>query len=155
MLDPGDFFGSSLSALGDLDGDGALELAVGADGGSDSGAVWILSLASGKRRSFAGTLGSVVAPQPLLADSSAPPTTRGGEVLGLGAELEHDGSHAHRNEFALVSAGSPRAGGDWEVWVNVSAHPEASASLVWVTDRALPGKRSPFGELLADPRPSG
>jgi hypothetical protein len=52
-LDDGDFLGSALSALGDLDGDGHVDLAVGAagddDGGSGSmfselGAVWNLFL---------------------------------------------------------------------------------------------------------------
>ncbi len=48
VLDPGDWFGISVAALGDLDGDGRGELAVGAyqddDGGSDQGALWILSV---------------------------------------------------------------------------------------------------------------
>ena len=43
-----DFFASSVAALGDLDGDGVVDLAVGAwsddDGGIDSGAVWVLFL---------------------------------------------------------------------------------------------------------------
>ena len=47
-LDDGDFFGRSVAFLGDLDGDGAGDLAVGAhhddDGGSGRGAVWILFL---------------------------------------------------------------------------------------------------------------
>jgi len=47
-LDSGDVFGGSLASLGDLDGDGVSELAVGAhrddDGGADRGAVWILFL---------------------------------------------------------------------------------------------------------------
>jgi len=49
-LGDGDRFGRKVCHLGDLDGDGAPELAVGApgndDGGLDRGAVWILSLAS-------------------------------------------------------------------------------------------------------------
>ncbi len=48
VLDGGDSFGRSLCALGDLDGDGTQELAVGAraddDGSLDQGAVWILFL---------------------------------------------------------------------------------------------------------------
>ena len=48
VLDPGDAFGGSIAALGDLDGDGIGELAVGAssddDGGNGQGAIWILFL---------------------------------------------------------------------------------------------------------------
>lgn len=47
-LDDHDRFGSSVGRLGDLDGDGVEDLAVGAplddDGGKNTGAVWILSL---------------------------------------------------------------------------------------------------------------
>ncbi len=47
-LDNGDEFGSSVAALGDVDGDSVGDLAVGApgddDGGSDRGAVWVLFL---------------------------------------------------------------------------------------------------------------
>jgi hypothetical protein len=48
VLDTDDLFGSSVAALGDLDGDGVPDLAVGArlddDGGSNRGAVWVLFL---------------------------------------------------------------------------------------------------------------
>ncbi len=48
ILDDGDLFGSSVASLGDLDGDGVADLAVGAwwddDGGGDRGAVWVLFL---------------------------------------------------------------------------------------------------------------
>ncbi|MCH8343938.1 MAG: FG-GAP repeat protein [Planctomycetes bacterium] len=47
-LDNGDILGGSLAWLGDLDGDGVGDLAVGAiwddDGGTDRGAVWVLFL---------------------------------------------------------------------------------------------------------------
>jgi cysteine-rich repeat protein len=48
VLEDGDHFGSAAAPLGDLDGDGVVDVAVGArkddDGGSDRGAVWILFL---------------------------------------------------------------------------------------------------------------
>ena len=48
VLDDSDWFGSSVASLGDLDGDGVGDLAVGAirddDGGVDRGAVWVLFL---------------------------------------------------------------------------------------------------------------
>ena len=48
ILDDVDVFGGSVASLGDLDGDGVGDLAVGAiaddDGGSASGAVWVLFL---------------------------------------------------------------------------------------------------------------
>ncbi len=48
ILDNDDFFGTSAASLGDLDGDGVGDLAVGADGdddgGNNRGAVWVLFL---------------------------------------------------------------------------------------------------------------
>ncbi len=48
VLDSSDFFGQSVGAIGDLDGDGNVDLVVGAtgddDGSSSAGAVWLLLL---------------------------------------------------------------------------------------------------------------
>jgi hypothetical protein len=45
-LNDGDYFGSAIAGINDLDGDGIEDIAVGAtgddDGGSDRGAVWVL-----------------------------------------------------------------------------------------------------------------
>src|SRR6185436_12436189 len=50
VIDSFDYFGTSIANLGDLDGDGVTDIAVGAyyddDGGADQGAVWILFLHS-------------------------------------------------------------------------------------------------------------
>ncbi|MCH8345262.1 MAG: FG-GAP repeat protein [Planctomycetes bacterium] len=75
-LDNGDAFGIAMASLGDLDGDGVGDLAVGApfdsDGGTQQGAVWVLFLntdgtvkshqkISDTQGGFTGTLGDEVA----------------------------------------------------------------------------------------------
>jgi hypothetical protein len=70
MLDNGDWFGASVSSLGDLDGDGIADLAAGADldddGGQDRGALYVLLLdATGAVRSvkkLSSTAGGFVGP---------------------------------------------------------------------------------------------
>lgn len=80
-LDNGDRFGSHVTSIGDLDGDGVTDLAAGAerddDGGVDAGAIWILFMNTNgtvksqqKISAAAGNLGSVLDSQ----DSAGPLT---------------------------------------------------------------------------------
>jgi hypothetical protein len=168
VLDPDDAFGISLAALGDLDGDGNEDLAVGAayadDGAGDQGAVWMLFLegpqqkrprfvpgldaAPGVERSKPSTLPLTTSPERVAR--LGPPI---GELRGS-ARRPRDGRATVRkgsevNERCFSGAGPPRAGGEWQAWIDVSAH-HARASLVLVSERPLRGRATPYGELLID-----
>src|SRR5262245_36543918 len=90
-LDPLDRFGVSVESLGDLDGDGDRELAVGAyqddDGGVDQGAVWIL---------FPDAAGDVASEQKISATAGGfagdldPTDFFGGDLAPIG-DLDDDG----------------------------------------------------------------
>jgi hypothetical protein len=114
-IDDGDLFGSAVTEIGDLDGDGVTDLAVGMigddDGGNDRGAVWILFMNSDgtveskkrisqNRASFDGELGnndqfgSALAN---LGDINADGT----EDLAVGAKQSDDGG-THRGAIWIL-----------------------------------------------------
>ncbi len=114
-LDDDDNFGSSVACLGDVDGDGAVDLAVGEprddDGGAGRGAVWVLLLnqdgtvqaeqkISDTTGGFQGTLdcddrfGRSLA---ILGDVDGD----GIEDLGVGAPFDDDGGFGHGEVWAL------------------------------------------------------
>ncbi|MCP5027201.1 MAG: hypothetical protein GY929_13045, partial [Actinomycetia bacterium] len=91
VLDDSDYFGRSTASIGDLDGDGIVDVAVGAhrddDGGSDRGAVYVLFLnADGTvkaEQKISSTTGSLTGP----LDNS---DNFGQSVAGIG-DLDGDG----------------------------------------------------------------
>jgi len=104
-LDPSDLFGASVASLGDLDGDGVTDLAVGAyrddDGSTDQGAVWILFLnpdgtvaSEQKVSETAGGFGGTLDPSDLFGLSVASLGDLDGDGvtdLAVGALWDDDG----------------------------------------------------------------
>ncbi|MCL4691360.1 MAG: FG-GAP repeat protein [Candidatus Hydrogenedentes bacterium] len=104
-LDSSDQFGYSVCAMGDLDGDGTSDVAVGTpyddDGGTDRGAVWILFLqpdgsvkAQQKISATAGNFGGALDDNDLFGSAIAPIGDRNGDGvndLAVGAMNDDDG----------------------------------------------------------------
>lgn len=117
MLDNLDQFGSSMTRLGDVDGDGVGDLAVGAfgddDGGNEVGAIWILFLnADGTvhhEQKISATTGGFGGG---LASSSF-----GGSLAGLG-DLDGDGVADLATGSALDDEGGTSAGAVWVLFLN-------------------------------------
>ncbi|MCH7703122.1 MAG: FG-GAP repeat protein [Planctomycetes bacterium] len=118
VLDDSDDFGKSLACLGDLDGDGVGDLAVGAwwddDGGTGRGAVWLL---------FLDTDGTVKSHQK-ISDTQGGFTGELGEGDGFGSsvaslgDLDGDGVGDLAVGAQWDDAGGPARGAVWVLFLN-------------------------------------
>jgi hypothetical protein len=159
-LDPGDHFGKSVCAAGDLDGDGIGDLAVGADldddGGPDKGAVWFLTLnadgsvkawqkVSQKQGDFAGKLEST--------DFPTYASDRFGAAVALLGDLDGNGF----GDFAVgtpghgtVARSNTDSGAAWILRMKggsvVSERQFVGEPKGWGSGRSVEGK---FGSSLA------
>jgi hypothetical protein len=115
----GDGFGVSLANLGDLDGDGTVDLAVGADrddgGGANRGGVWILFLATDGRVSGQAWIGSGGGGFSGLLDD--------GDRFGI--SLAHPGPGAGNPAMLAVGAlgdddGGPNRGAVWILFLDAT-----------------------------------
>ncbi len=119
-LDDSDTFGSSLAGIGDIDGDGTPDIAVGAirddDGGTDRGAVYVLTLTSSgtvkseqKLSDTAGGLSAALDDTDWFGDSVSGIGDLDGDGavdLAVGVPLDDDGGGARGAVYILdLSAG--------------------------------------------------
>ncbi len=125
-LDVGGLFGDRVANIGDLDGDGVVDLAVGNhrddDGGTDRGALWIL---------FLNTDGTVKASQK-ISDTAGGFTgvLDNSDDFGIGVDSVGDLDGDGRNELAVGAYrdddGGPNTGAVWILFLNsngtVSSH---------------------------------
>ncbi|MCB9898134.1 MAG: FG-GAP repeat protein [Planctomycetes bacterium] len=113
-LDLGDWFGCSLAALGDVDGDGRQDLAVGAigddDGLSNVGAVWLCALLPDGR---AETWGKITVDDPAFGGAFEVGDDLGSSLAALG-DVDHDGVI----DLAAGASGTgPGSFGTGAVWI--------------------------------------
>lgn len=162
-IDNDDRFGESVTSLGDLDGDGVVDLAVGAieddDGGSNVGAVWILFLAGDgtvKGHAKIGAVGSgltgLLDPEDMFGRSVARlPDVNGDGIqdLAIGAPWDDDGGNKYGAIWIVFLAPDGGVVGHSKV----SATTAALASLLDGTDyfgQSCAASPDFFGDNMGD-----
>ena len=167
ILDTADYFGWSTGALGDLDGDGVGDLAVGAPGdntgGVDRGAVWILFIntdgtvkahqkISDTEGGFTGDLddrdqfGQSVGPMGDFDGDGVPD-------LAVGAIRDDDGGGDHGAVWVLFLDDVPAGGGHADLTaftIQVGLILDGDLADLLDSDDAYVHTQSGFGETLID-----
>ncbi|MCB1224736.1 MAG: FG-GAP repeat protein, partial [Verrucomicrobiales bacterium] len=133
MILPGDYFGVAVSGIGDVDKDGVPDVAVGAngndDGGSFSGAVWVVLLNSD------GTAKSAVE----LADGKNGFPTNS-NMVGFGysittiGDVDNDGVLDIAAGAPNSSDGGPNRGKAWVMLLNSNGTAKSTAQILSGTD---------------------
>ncbi len=137
-LSPGDGFGNSVARLGDLDGDGVVELAIGAhrddDGGLDRGAVWVLSVhPDGTVKSYQKISDTEGGFRGSLDDSDF-----FGVSLASPGDLDGDGVNDLVAGAHFDNDGGPDRGAVWLLFLNADATVR-SCQKISATDGGFPG----------------
>lgn len=149
-----DRFGATLTNLGDLDGDGVVDLAVGAPytpaGGSGRGAVWIL---------FLNTDGTVKANQKISAVDGGfggPLSNEDGFGHGVGTvgDLDGDGLNELMVGAPGIDDGQPDAGAVWTLFLN-SNGTVRSQQKISATEGGFGGSLLPRDAFGIDTEPVG
>jgi hypothetical protein len=152
-LDDGDHFGSAIAGIGDHDGDGIEDIAVGAtgddDGGSDRGAVWIL---------FMNTDGSVRFEQKISATSGnfngvLNDGNRFGSAVSSTGDLNGDGIPDLATGADMDDDGGNNRGALWILFMERDGE-VISSSKISSTAGNFPGPLTDgnqFGSALANP----
>jgi len=154
-FDDDDRFGRSVTGIGDLGGDGLIDLAVGAyrddDGGSDAGAVYVLHLSAPSSDSISGTVFEDIAGD-VLNDGSIGDGNNPGSV-GVDVYLyeDTDGNNALTVGFNDTLIAGPVAT-DGSGAYSFSGLPDETYFVV-VDSRTMPSAQAPatpIGDIWAD-----